>query len=108
MPYVRGTGDYTKVPDWRWQWYPPPYRRMSPVQAPKSNYYPTYAPASQMGLGCAGECSCGGKCGMGAIDFSVQGTGIADKIQSYLPITSHFSIPNWVPYGLLGLLVVPK
>jgi hypothetical protein len=115
MPYVRrGVSDYAKVPDWRWIWYPPPYRFASPVQAPKSNYYPIYAPASQMGLGCAGDCSCGGTCksGVGAvnfatIDFSLQGTGIADTVQSFIP-GANLSIPNWVPYGLIGLFIVPK
>jgi|SRR5882672_3913716 len=119
MSYVRGAGDYTKVADWRWQWYPPPYRAVSPVQAPKSNYYPTYASASEMGLGCAGGCSCGGTCGKGMglthpgpWQLGFTQSDIGDQLQSLInsvfSTNLSYNIPNWVPYGLLGLLVVPK
>lgn len=119
MPYLRtyprkGVSDYFKTGDWSWMFYPPPYRFMNPNKAvlPSGNYYPTYAPAKYMGLGCAGDCGCGGACGgkagMGAVDFSLSSTSIADLIQSYLPISSHFSIPNWALYGIGALLVGPK
>jgi len=113
--YTRGVSEYKKSFDWRSMWYPPPYQFASPVKAPDTGYFPQYAPSASLGLGCAGECSCGGTCksGVGAVDFSaidwsITGTGIADTIESFLPASLHVSIPNWVPYGLIGLLVIPK
>jgi hypothetical protein len=118
MPYVRkrGVSDYARTGDWSWLWYPPPYRFMSRAQAPPSRYYPTYASARYMGLGCAGQnCSCKGKsmgcdvgwtcCSDSGVDLSLTSTSLADKVQSVLPISSHFQIPNWVLYLGAGLLI---
>jgi hypothetical protein len=117
MAYARqhGAGAYSKIQDWTWLYYPPPYRFASKAQGPKGPYYPQYASAQYMGLGCT---DCGGGCkgtGDGSLqidppaidfDFSLQSTSLADKVQSLLPISSHFQIPNWVLYAGAGLLLL--
>lgn len=64
MSYMRnGLGDYDRVNDWGWMYYPRPYAFADPrkLTAPVN----FYAPAASMGLGCAGGCgSCGGRCGV--------------------------------------------
>jgi hypothetical protein len=109
MAYARqgGAGAYSKIQDWTWLYYPPPYRFASKAQGPKGPYYPQYASAQYMGLGCA---NCGGGCnGTGdtttGLDFSLRSTSLADKVQSLLPISSQFQIPNWVLYAGAGLLI---
>ena len=56
-------------------------------------------------VGCGSDCGCG-PCrssqqngGMGQIDFSLTGDGIASSIGSSLGLTSIETIPNWVIYA---------
>lgn len=62
MMQRRGMGDYDKVGDWSWLYYPQPYAFANPDRIqPASNFY---APAQTMGLGgCGCGCSGGGSCG---------------------------------------------
>lgn len=58
-------------------------------------------PVGMSGLGCGGGCNCGPcRGGMGAVDLSLTGTGIASSIG----LTS-VAIPNWAIYGA-GAVVV--
>ena len=52
------------------------------------------------GVGCSDGCGCGPcRGGMGAIDFSLTGDGIATSLGTTLGITSMPAIPNWVLYA---------
>ncbi len=62
MSYMRqGFGDYDRVDNWSWLYYPPPYTFADPrALIPPPEFY---APAASMGLGCAGGgCGCAGRC----------------------------------------------
>jgi hypothetical protein len=74
------------------------------VPSKTNGFLATLGPVkSGMGhIGCGSDCGCG-PCrsgnGMGQIDFSLTGDGIATSLGSALSITSMPAIPNWVIYA---------
>lgn len=79
----RGMGDYDRVSNWNWLYYPPPYAFANPNRPQPKAPPEFYAPAATMGLGCGG---CGGKCascsapGLGLFDtgLDVSGWGLGE------------------------------
>jgi hypothetical protein len=107
--YMRGTGDFVKgsftVPQ-------NPVVTSGMGDFVKGNFTVPQNPVrtGMSGVGCGPSCGCGpcsggdgGYYGMGAVDYSLTGTGIGTATG----MTALASIPNWAFYvGALGLLYV--
>lgn len=95
----RGMGDYDRVANWNWMYYPPPYGFANPKRPTPKAPPEFYAPAATMGLGC-GSCSgnCGGGCGrppgLGDDSGTILGVPGAQLLQ-YVAI----GIGAWFLYG---------
>jgi len=109
-----GLGEYDAVKPWTWMYYPPPYAFADPrrLKAPANFLAPARsmrlggrAAAGLAGLGCAGDCHCGGTCGghgvgdvSTGLDFSPTSTSLVSTLAGKLGFTAP-AIPNWVIYG---------
>jgi hypothetical protein len=61
-----GIGEYDKVGNWAWQYYPPPYDFLAPTDSVAIPAPILYTPPEMSGHyhpGGLGGCSCGGTCG---------------------------------------------
>lgn len=80
MAYLRsGFGDYGRVPNVEWMFYPPPYTFADPYKlTPPPGFH---APPETMGLGCGAGCRSCASCRSGGLglfdstDFSTWGFG---------------------------------
>ena len=106
MSGLRGLGEFDKVGNWGWQFYPPPYQFLAPPNsAPqRAPVLPSPAPVlyapgrgfgslSGCGCGCKGKGDCGTHAGMGlfesGLDWSQWGVGewTAAGVGAYLTIS---------------------
>lgn len=88
----RGVGDYDRVGDWTWEYYPPPYDFLAPAD---SVAIPAPLLYTQRGMS---GCHCGGTCG-----GCSRGMGLFD---SGFDI-SQWGTPEWVAAGV-GFYLVAK
>ena len=83
MSYLRtdrpGLGSYSRVPNWAWEFYPPPYNFLAPapVRGPRGQVAPEEAALVSSGFsGCGGSCGCGGTCGSALRNIRGVGQGL--------------------------------
>lgn len=88
-----GIGDYDRTGNWEWEYYPPPYDFLAP---PDSVAMPAPVLAVR-GVGCGGDCSCGGACG----HDHAKGVGLFDSTDM-----SEWGIGEWAAIAVGGYLAI--